>query len=59
MKALLFGAPPDPEEVRPAPEDDLETMLAGLPFGLHDMADARLVRLYLTPSGRSARTIWI
>src|ERR1700727_1989219 len=44
MKALLFGAPPAQEEVRPAPTDELETMLAGLPFGLHDMDDARLVR---------------
>ncbi len=44
MKALLFGAPPDPGESRPAPADELETMLAGLPFGLHEMDDARLVR---------------
>ena len=44
MKALLFGAPPDKDEVRPTPEDELETMLAGIPFGLHDIDDARLVR---------------
>ncbi len=44
MKALVFGAPPAPEEVRPAPADELETMLAGLPFGLHEVDDARLVR---------------
>jgi threonine dehydrogenase-like Zn-dependent dehydrogenase len=44
MKALLFGAPPDPAEVRPTPGDELETMLAGIPFGLHEMDDARLVR---------------
>ena len=44
VKALLFGAPPDKEEVRPTPEDELETMLAGIPFGLHDIDDARLVR---------------
>ena len=44
MKALLFGAPPDESEVRPTPEDELETMLAGIPFGLHDIDDARLVR---------------
>jgi threonine dehydrogenase-like Zn-dependent dehydrogenase len=44
MKALLFGAPPASEEIRPSPADELETMLAGLPFGLHDMDDARLVR---------------
>jgi threonine dehydrogenase-like Zn-dependent dehydrogenase len=44
MKGLLFGAAPDAAEVRPTPSDDLETMLAGLPFGLHEMEDARLVR---------------
>jgi threonine dehydrogenase-like Zn-dependent dehydrogenase len=44
MKALLFGAPPAPEEIRPSPTDELETMLTGLPFGLHDLDDARLVR---------------
>ncbi len=44
MKALLFGSAPDKAEARPAPTDELETMLAGLPFGLHDMDDARLVR---------------
>src|ERR1700723_1987973 len=44
MKALLFGGRPAGEEVRPAPTDELETMLAGIPFGLHDMDDARLVR---------------
>ena len=44
MKALLFGAPPDKGEVRPTPQDELETMLAGIPFGLHDIDDARLVR---------------
>ncbi|HVA06411.1 MAG TPA: zinc-binding dehydrogenase [Acidimicrobiales bacterium] len=44
MKALVFGAPPAPEEVRPAPTDELETMLSGLPFGLHEMDDARMVR---------------
>lgn len=44
MKALLFGAPPASEEIRPSPTDELETMLTGLPFGLHDMDDARLVR---------------
>ncbi|HWE66414.1 MAG TPA: alcohol dehydrogenase catalytic domain-containing protein [Acidimicrobiales bacterium] len=44
MKALLFGAAPSPDEVRPSPTDELETMLSGLPFGLHDMEDARLVR---------------
>jgi threonine dehydrogenase-like Zn-dependent dehydrogenase len=44
LKALLFGAPPASEEIRPSPADELETMLVGLPFGLHDMDDARLVR---------------
>ena len=44
MKALLFGAAPDPAEVRPTPHDELETMLAGIPFGLHEIDDARLVR---------------
>jgi threonine dehydrogenase-like Zn-dependent dehydrogenase len=44
VKALVFGAPPAPEEIRPTPVDDLESMLAGIPFGLHEMEDARLVR---------------
>jgi threonine dehydrogenase-like Zn-dependent dehydrogenase len=44
MKALVFGSPPDKAEVRPTPTDELETMLAGIPFGLHEMDDARLVR---------------
>ena len=44
MKALLFGAAPDPSEIRPTPRDELETMLAGLPFGLHEIDDARVVR---------------
>ena len=44
MKALLFGAPPAKEEVRPTPEDELEATLAGIPFGLHEIDDARLVR---------------
>ena len=44
MKALVFGAAPDPDEARPTPTDELETMLAGIPFGLHEMDDARLVR---------------
>jgi threonine dehydrogenase-like Zn-dependent dehydrogenase len=44
MKALLFGAAPDPAEARPTPVGELETMLAGIPFGLHEIDDARLVR---------------
>lgn len=41
MKALVFGARPDPNEVRPAPTDELEERLASLPFGLHEMDDAQ------------------
>ena len=44
MKALVFGAAPAPEEDRPTPTDDFERMLAGVPFGLHDVDDAHLVR---------------
>ncbi len=44
MKALLFGAPPDPDEARPTPGDELEASLARIPFGLHELNDARLVR---------------
>lgn len=41
MKALVFGTRPDPAEPRPVPTDALEERLAALPFGLHEMADAR------------------
>jgi threonine dehydrogenase-like Zn-dependent dehydrogenase len=44
VKALLFGAPPNPVEVRPTPEDEQEAALAQIPFGLHEVDDARLVR---------------
>ncbi|HVB91281.1 MAG TPA: alcohol dehydrogenase catalytic domain-containing protein [Acidimicrobiales bacterium] len=44
MRALVFGAPPAPDEVRPTPHDELETKLAAIPFGLHEIDDARLVR---------------
>ena len=44
MKALVFGEPPAEDEVRPVPTDELETMLASIPFGLHEIDDARLVR---------------
>lgn len=39
MKALVFGAPPDPTAARPATHDDLERHLAAQPFGLHTIAD--------------------
>ncbi len=41
MKALLFGEQPDAKEPRPTPSDELETMLLGLPFGLHNLDDAK------------------
>ena len=41
MRALVFGAAPAPDEARPQPTDDLERMLAALPFGLHVVEDAR------------------
>jgi len=44
VKALVFGEPPAEDEVRPVPTDELETMLASIPFGLHEIDDARLVR---------------
>ena len=44
MKALVFGAPPDADEARPEGRDDLERMLASLPFGLHVVDDARPLR---------------
>ena len=40
MKALVFGARPDPDEARPAPSDELEEKVAALPFGLHGVDDA-------------------
>jgi threonine dehydrogenase-like Zn-dependent dehydrogenase len=40
----VFGAPPDAGEARPEGRDDLERRLASLPFGLHVMDDARLLR---------------
>ena len=36
------SAPPD-KSVVPHTEDELETVLAEIPFGLHDIDDARLV----------------
>jgi len=44
MRALVFGTPPAPDEPRPQPTDDLERMLASLPFGLHIVDDARPLR---------------
>jgi threonine dehydrogenase-like Zn-dependent dehydrogenase len=44
MRALVFGAPPEPDEVRPTPTDDAERKLASLPFGLHIVEDARPLR---------------
>jgi len=41
MKALLFGARPDRNEKRPVPTDELEERLVALPFGLHEIDDAR------------------
>jgi threonine dehydrogenase-like Zn-dependent dehydrogenase len=40
----VFGAPPAPDEPRPQPADDLERMLASVPFGLHVVDDARPLR---------------
>jgi threonine dehydrogenase-like Zn-dependent dehydrogenase len=44
MKALVFGAAPAPDEVRPTPTDEFERMLANVPFGLHDIDEAKMPR---------------
>jgi threonine dehydrogenase-like Zn-dependent dehydrogenase len=44
MKALVFGRPRDPSEASDGPGDDLDRRLDTLPFGLHQVDDARLVR---------------
>jgi len=44
MRALVFGAPPAADEVRPEPADDLDRTLLSLPFGLHHVDDARPLR---------------
>lgn len=44
MKALVFGAPPEPDEKRPEPADELEAHLLAQPFGLHQLDDARPLR---------------
>jgi threonine dehydrogenase-like Zn-dependent dehydrogenase len=41
VKALVFGDPPDPAEVRPDPADQADEALLSLPFGLHHVPDAR------------------
>ena len=44
MKALLFGAPPEPDESRPDPVDEVDEMLSSIPFGLHEIDDAAPIR---------------
>jgi threonine dehydrogenase-like Zn-dependent dehydrogenase len=44
MKALVFGRSRDASEARDGPDDDLDRRLDTLPFGLHQVDDARLVR---------------
>ena len=44
MKALVFGAPPDRSAPRPQPVDEVDELLAKLPFGLHEVDDARPLR---------------
>ena len=44
MKALVFGAPPSEDEVRPTPEDEFEAQLIETPFGLHEIDETPLPR---------------
>lgn len=44
MRALVFGDPPAAEEARPAPADEEEAHLLEIPFGLHEVPDARPIR---------------
>jgi threonine dehydrogenase-like Zn-dependent dehydrogenase len=44
MKALVFGLPPDKDEVGPEPVDAVDELLAKIPFGLHEVDDARPLR---------------
>ena len=44
MKALVFGEAPAADEKRPEPADELEAKLVTLPFGLHQVDDARPLR---------------
>jgi threonine dehydrogenase-like Zn-dependent dehydrogenase len=44
MRALVFGVPRDAGEDVGPPRDDLDRKIDGLPFGMHQVDDARLVR---------------
>jgi threonine dehydrogenase-like Zn-dependent dehydrogenase len=44
MKALVFGDPPVKDPSRPEPADAVDELLDKIPFGLHEVPDARLVR---------------
>jgi threonine dehydrogenase-like Zn-dependent dehydrogenase len=37
MKALVFGQPPDPNELRPEGRDDSERLILSMPFGIHEV----------------------
>ncbi|MHB8219309.1 MAG: zinc-dependent alcohol dehydrogenase [Acidimicrobiales bacterium] len=44
MKALVFGSPRDPKETIPTPSDEVDELIGSLPFGLHEVEDARPLR---------------
>lgn len=44
MKALVFGEPPTADQPRPAADDEVDALLASIPFGLHTLEDARPIR---------------
>ncbi|HEY7916187.1 MAG TPA: alcohol dehydrogenase catalytic domain-containing protein [Acidimicrobiales bacterium] len=44
MRALVFGVPRDADDAHEGPGDDLDRRIDSLPFGLHQVDDARLVR---------------
>jgi threonine dehydrogenase-like Zn-dependent dehydrogenase len=44
MKALVFGVPPDKSAPRRQPVDEVDELLAKIPFGLHEVDDARPLR---------------
>jgi threonine dehydrogenase-like Zn-dependent dehydrogenase len=44
MRALVFGVPHRPDDVRDAPGDELDRRLDALPFGLQQVDDATLLR---------------